>query len=154
MLSFYRNCMVWLVLTIVVFLVTGFQSIETSTKASTSEGENRYAVAGIDNPQAFESTFRSVQRLVSQGDKIGVANYIRYPLSVYTNGKKQIIENKQQFIQHYDTIFSPKVKQALINQKVEETFVRDQGVMAGGGEVWFGATDSKPQKYLIITINN
>ena len=38
----------------------------------------------------------------------------------------------------YDLIMTGKVRQALLKQNVTNTFVNDQGVMVGDGELWLG----------------
>ena len=49
------------------------------------EGEqkpNRYEVAGITNPAAFEAFFGQLQKAVKRGDKNVVAKHVKYPLRV------------------------------------------------------------------------
>jgi len=49
------------------------------------EGEqkpNRYEVAGITNPVAFEAFFGQLQKAVKRGDKNVVAKHVKYPLRV------------------------------------------------------------------------
>ncbi|GAA0178332.1 hypothetical protein SH2C18_14040 [Clostridium sediminicola] len=121
--------------------------------------DNRYEVAGINDPIEFQKVFNTVKELVSNGDKERVAEYILYPLNVYASADKPTlkIENKEEFIKNYDKIFNEQVKTALANQKVEETFVNYQGVMVKNGEIWFGAisaNNSSPQQYKIIAINH
>lgn len=121
--------------------------------------DNRYEVAGINDSIEFEKTFDTIKELVAKGDKERVSEYILYPLNVYASGDKPTlkIENKEEFIKNYDKSFNEQVKNALANQKVEETFVNYQGVMVKNGEIWFGAisaNNSSPQQYKIIAINH
>lgn len=148
----------WLLVTSVFLISTGchYVGVNHIQQVTLSEKEtNRYEAAGIDNPAEFEAVFRKVQELVQKNDKEALVPYIQFPLNVYTNGKKLVPSSDQaQFLANYNLIFTPKVKQALVNQDVKQTFVNAQGVMAGDGEVWFGVINSTPQKYLVITINN
>lgn len=113
---------------------------------------SRYSVAGIDDAADFERVFKTIQALVDKGEKEKVAEYIRYPLT----SANITVTSKEEFIKNYDSMITEGVKKALVNQKVEETFVNYKGVMVGNGEVWFtvifeGGTNTP--KYLIQAIN-
>lgn len=120
---------------------------------------NRYEIAGIEDPIAFEKTFNTIKGYVAEDNKEKVAEYISYPINIYNNnGKdKMEIKNKEDFIKNYNQIITQEVKNAFLNQKVEETFVNYLGVMVSNGEIWFGgkrADESSPWEYVIITINH
>ncbi|WP_312117183.1 hypothetical protein [Brevibacillus reuszeri] len=99
---------------------------------------NRYEVAGITDPGAFETFFAKLQAAVEKGDKHLVAKKIKYPLRVNKEGKNRFVHDEQQFLTEYDQLLTSKVKQALLQQKVADTFVNAQGVMVGDGEIWLG----------------
>ena len=40
----------------------------------------------------------------------------------------------------FDRIFTVKVKKAVLLQRPDSLFVRDQRAMVGNGELWFGET--------------
>jgi hypothetical protein len=115
---------------------------------------NPYSVAGFDNPAEFEAAFTKIQDLVARENKEAVAEYIQYPLAVYNNKGKIIIQNKEELINHYDEIFTAKVKNAFARQKLDNIFVNYKGVMVGQGEVWFTQSANSKYKYVILTINN
>ena len=119
-----------------------------------TKATNRYEVAGIDDAAAFEAMFTIVQGLVKKDDKSQVAQYMLYPIHASIDGKKTKINNETDFVKHYDQIFNEKVKQALIQQDVNKTFVNYQGVMVGDGEIWFTAAADKGHKYYIYAVNN
>jgi hypothetical protein len=135
------------------------EKIETKPEEKTEEKSevkvntpSRYSVAGIDDAAEFERVFKTIQSLVAKGEKEKVAEYVSYPLTRVNI----TANNREEFIKNYDSIMTEKVKSALVNQKVEETFVNYKGVMAGAGEVWFTVTfdsSSKAPKYLIYAIN-
>ncbi|MED5015697.1 hypothetical protein P9847_00075 [Paenibacillus chibensis] len=126
---------------------------DTPNSAQTPSGGNPYEVAGIDNPDKFNEFFDKVQRDVAAGDKEQVAADILYPLRVNENGKSKDYKDKEEFIAHYDSIMTDSVKKALADQKREALFVNAQGVMAGNGEIWFGASADQQDQYGIIAIN-
>jgi hypothetical protein len=122
---------------------------------STDKKESdRYSVAGIDNAAEFEKTFNTVKDLVAKNNKTEVAKYVMYPINAYIDGKKTAISKEADFVKNYDKIMNAKVKKALANQNVANTFVNQYGVMVGQGELWFSQFNNNPKKYCIYGINN
>lgn len=115
---------------------------------------NPYSVAGFDNPAEFEADFLRIQELVAKENKEAVAEYIQYPLNVYNTKGKTNIQNKEELINHYNEIFTERVKNAFARQKLDNIFVNYKGVMVGQGEVWFTQSTNSKYKYVILTINN
>jgi hypothetical protein len=111
--------------------------------------DNPYEVAGIENPKAFLEIYEKIREALAAGDKEALADLVLYPLNV---GQKQI-KDKADFLKNYDKIITASVIQAVQEQKTDELFVNYQGVMAGDGQMWFGATADTPQKYGIIAVN-
>lgn len=118
--------------------------------AATPERQNRYEVAGITDPAAFEAFFTKMQEWVTKGDKAKVAQHVQYPLRVNKEGKSKSIKNEKQFVSEYDQIMTDKVKNAYLQQHVTDTFVNYQGVMVGNGEMWLGQNGNK---FVIVAIN-
>lgn len=106
-------------------------------------------VAGFDNVKQFTGFYANLRRAVAQNNKEAVAQRISYPLSIYSNSKKRSILNKKQFIAEYDKIMTTEVKKALANQRLDDLFIRDQGVMVGNGEIWMAILDNKLGVYTI-----
>ncbi|MDF2541745.1 MAG: hypothetical protein K0S47_1463 [Herbinix sp.] len=115
---------------------------------------NRYAVAGIDDPSEFETTFHVLQELIANDKKAEIAEYIAYPISITIDGEKVEIKNEEDFLVNYDKIMTEAVKKAFLDQKVEETFVNYQGVSVGSGVIWISQIPDQKQKYSIYGINN
>lgn len=127
----------------------------TVTASLTSDPQrNRYEVAGITDPKAFDRMFAKVQTAITEDDRAAVAALALYPIRVNYPEKPPVqITDAEQFIAQYDRIITPSVRNAMRDQKVGELFVNAQGVMAGAGQMWFGASASTPQQYGIIAIN-
>lgn len=140
---------------------TNSSKTSTTPKESTAKQQttlkkesNRYSVAGIDNAAEFEKTFNTVKDLVAKDNKTEVAKYVMYPINAYVDGKKTAISKEADFVKNYDKIMNAKVKKALANQNVANTFVNQYGVMVGKGELWFSQFNNNPKKYCIYGINN
>lgn len=127
-------------------------AITTEEPPAVSKEDNPFAAAGIDDPKAFIKMFEVAKTAVAVGDKEAVAELVLFPLRVNAETSREVT-SKEAFIAQYDTIITDPVKAALAKQKVDELFVRDQGVMVGAGEIWFGASAEEPQVYGIIAVN-
>ena len=125
---------------------------QAEEKHAMHEEDNPFAAAGINDPKAFIKMFEVVKAAVAADEKAAVAELVLFPLQV--NGETPAkIKSKEEFIAKYDQIMTKPVKDALAAQKVDELFVRDQGVMVGDGELWFGASAGEPQVYGMIAVN-
>jgi hypothetical protein len=116
----------------------------------TAEQQKRLvSVAGFDNVKQFTGFYANLRRAVAKGNKEAVAKRISYPLVINSSNKKRSILNQSQFITEYNTIMTAKVKKALANQRLDELFIRDMGVMIGDGELWIAPVNNKPGIYAI-----
>ncbi|GMK40364.1 hypothetical protein PCCS19_34200 [Paenibacillus sp. CCS19] len=135
---------------------TGSQQSTASPAATPAavDKSNPYETAGINDPKAFEQMFTSVQQAIAAGDQTLVSSYGLYPVRVnYADGTSEQIADAKQFVANYDKIITPSVAQTMKDQAIAKLFVNWQGVMAGAGQIWFGATADSPQRYGIIAVN-
>jgi hypothetical protein len=73
---------------------------------------------------------------------------VSYPIETSVNGKRTKIANAKALLAHYDGIFTSAFRATIAADFTRLMFARDQGVMMGGGEVWFDATGK------VISLNN
>ncbi len=81
-----------------------------------------------------------LQEAVRSGSRRSVSGLIAFPLRVNTKDGPKIYRDRKLVEEDFDRIFTPSVKQAILNQRSDQLFVRDQGAMVGDGEVWFDQT--------------
>lgn len=129
-------------------------STQVTTKAKVDQltpkqEKSLVEIAGFDNVKQFTGFYTNLRRAVAKNDKEAVAKRISYPLSVYSDKKQRKILNQKQFIAAYDTIITSKIKKALANQRLDDLFIRDQGVMVGSGEMWIASLNNKIGVYTI-----
>lgn len=131
-----------------------FKAVLLSVTAGTAD--KRYShIVGSD--AAVEEFVSDVKKSVLMGDKIWLANNLFYPLKVRISEKLILnLKNKNQFLSHYDKIFTVDFKSALSKTFSHNLFNNYQGVMIGDGEIWINnalnATEAKPM-FQIITLN-
>jgi hypothetical protein len=120
----------------------------------TLEGEtggtltNQYAPAGAPDDELVHRNARCFWEDVKQGDKKTVASLISYPIRVNFKKGPRRIRSARELVENYDAIFSSRYVDAISKALPRNMFVRDQGIMLGRGEVWFGP-DGK-----VIALNN
>lgn len=91
------------------------------------------------------------------GDSMGIAELVKYPLTVQVNGEV-VISNADDFNFYYNDIFNDRVIQALSDTSEANLNLLPEGVRVGRGEIWFNLfcvdlTCSDTQ-FLITQINN
>ena len=122
-----------------------------------SDYKHRYnELYGSDDE--IEKFMKRVKNSIQNGDKEWIADNICYPISIKLSGNNQInIENKNQFIMHYDQIFHQKFKNKISASCICNMFTNSQGVMLGDGEIWINNTlnsSSSNYNFCIIALNN
>jgi len=101
----------------------------------------------------------NLQAAVRSGDHVAVTKLIRFPLRVNYHGASRSYRDAAAVVGNYDLIFTPRVRQSILDQRFDRLFGRDQGVMIGAGEVWFdhvctkGTACSPPGAVRILSIN-
>lgn len=112
-------------------------------------GENRYAVAGVQDAATLEVQVRKFKDAVLTKNKAVVASFIKYPIWVTFNDQAKEMRNKAEFLKNYDRIFTPRYVAAIGKAVPHNMFVKVEGVMLGSnGEVWFSANGK------VQTLNN
>jgi hypothetical protein len=93
----------------------------------------------------------SLKAAVKAQDKRRVAGMMQYPLLVNMSKGHTQIKTTTQFIAEYDRLFTPPIRKAIEEQTPACLFASWQGVMIGGGEVWFEEQSNGSMK--IKTLN-
>lgn len=108
--------------------------------------ESQCQFNGIDYDKA-SAFVASLQKVVAANDKEAVALLATYPLKINRISKagkvvSTTIKNKEAFVSQYNTLFSSKLKSAIIHQKLDDIFCNWQGAMIAHSGIWF-KTDVK-----------
>ena len=100
---------------------------------------------------AARAFLADLQAAVKSNDKDKIAGMISYPLNFIHDGKRARIRDKQTFLTRYDSIFSERIREAILKQSSHCLFGNYQGEMIGNGEVWFSEIQDGTVK--VITVN-
>ncbi len=126
--------------------------------------DERRVDAAIDRLLGDHRKYRVVvdayQKAVAAGDRLAVAELVRYPLEVTIDGKPNSIRDAAGFVQHYGQIVSPEIARVIVAQQYSQLMVNQQGVMFGNGETWIsgickpGSADCSEFEVKVIRIQS
>ena len=88
----------------------------------------------------YASFLSRLQSAVRSGDRRALIGLIAFPLRVNSAGGPRIYRDAAAVGRDFDLIFTPRVRRAILRQRPDKLFVRDQGAMVGEGELWFRET--------------
>lgn len=109
------------------------------------------AKSQLASPNAFEAKTAAqlyapflsrLQAAVKANDRGAVIRLIDFPLRVNFAGGARVYRDATSVERDFDRVFTAKVRRAVLNQRSDKLFVRDQGAMVGDGELWFRETCS------------
>jgi len=139
---------------LVVLLLTLFIGSGSAFSATEQEVDQRLDVL-FGSHQDYHDFFDNLQRAVASQNQVKVAAMVSYPLKVGLRGKEKTFRNQDALQKSYDAVFTPALSQVIVNQKYENLFARDQGVVVGdSGQLWFGEVcqdKACKQKQIMIT---
>jgi hypothetical protein len=94
---------------------------------------------------------------LKKDDIAWIANHMNYPISIDTDGKKQIVNTKEEFIPIAKQRFTDDVRAKIADDAKEPLFKNWQGAMVGAGILWFSQywdNETGRWKYEIDAIGN
>ena len=122
-------------------------------RGASAQEENRYAVAGVEDPREVGRFLSELQEAVARDERARVASLVSFPMRLNSGKRKTLVRNRRDFLRRYARIFNGKVREALARQTEAALFVNYQGVMVGDGEIWF-APAGRGSRLKVITVNN
>ena len=101
-----------------------------------------FSLAGIDRPRQARHFLEELRDAAEAGDLQALAGRVRYPFRLYDKGEViREYATLSDLIPDLRAVFTPGVLTAIREQDFDTLFVNYQGVMIGGGAVWFDAVD-------------
>lgn len=111
---------------------------------------NQVTVYNAQGQMSQQSTFTSPTFLEARGFIVDIQQDLKsksytdflqgdiaYPLRVNHKGKTTVYNNSEQLQPDFNKVFTKPILAAIIKQDPFELFANFQGVMIGGGQVWF-----------------
>jgi hypothetical protein len=79
--------------------------------------------------------FRRVKAAFRSGDVELLSRVAHYPLTL-TGKTRRTIRNREQLVAAKDKVLNARIREVVAKATFATVFVRDKGMMLGGGEVW------------------
>ena len=117
-------------------VVTG-SLMRAPKSAARAEGYAPSAPDWVLKDGAYAAFLTKLQTAVRADDRAAVVALVAFPLRVNSGGRSRLYRDAAAVRRDYDAIFTPRVRSAILGQRFDRLFGRDQGVMIGDGEVWF-----------------
>ena len=108
----------------------------------------RYAAAGVADDERVHAVARELRQALRARDWPAAAALMAYPLAVALPEGSRRYASARELLAAGERVFTPPFVERIANSVPRNLFVRDEGVMLGNGEIWFGA-DGR-----VVAINN
>jgi hypothetical protein len=93
-------------------------------------------IAMFGDEAAYMEAFEAIKTAVAADDAEAVAAMIAYPFKVTADGEDYLFDGPEGVVEHYDSIVTDEIKQAVADQEYRYLFANQDGVMFGDGQVW------------------
>ena len=127
---------------------------DNSDKAETAQNKEseKYGIGGFDvgHEKFIDNFLHDFQKHLRNNDKKALSEMFDFPLRVFLAGRREIMVDKDGFIKHFDLIFYPEFKSAVLALKDEDPWCSWRGVCIGGGCIWFKAYEEG----ISVTLDN
>ena len=91
----------------------------------------------VQKDRAYAVFLSHLQTAIRTNNRDAVIKLIGFPLRVNFDGGSRTYRNARSVRADFDRIFTPPVRNAIVAQRLDRLFGRDQGIMIGSGEIWF-----------------
>jgi hypothetical protein len=105
--------------------------------ASAQAGNVASATSELSRDRSYRAFLARLQVAVRADDRRAVVRLIDFPLRVNFQAGARSYGDVRSVEREFERIFTPRVRQAILNQQPDQLFVRDQGAVIGNGEVRF-----------------
>lgn len=120
-------------------------------------GAQRFVTLGMSDADVI-ATLQKLQKAVGAGDRATVAGMVNYPLRInHGPDDHTTLRTRADLLKHYDEVFAPEVRRAVVAEKLTDVLGSTEGVPLGKGAVWLASTCDKgrpPSCHLGITSVN
>lgn len=115
-----------------------------AAKSRAERDETAFAAGRIAPDRAYTAFLAQLQGAIRSKDRGAVIALIAFPLRVNRPSGTRLYRDAASIDQDFGRIFTAKVRRAILKQRADRLFVRDQGAMIGDGEVWFDHIPAGP----------
>lgn len=93
---------------------------------------------------------RQIMIWLKEDNRQQLASVVAYPITVWEDGQKIVLEDEQEFLDHYPAVFYDNFKEKVLSLNADD-ITSTEAIFVGNGELWFSPFEDG---YKIIAINN
>lgn len=110
--------------------------------ASDPEEDPMYQVNGIREAEAREFAAQTAA-LAAEDRREELAVMIQYPVILKADGTEKTLNNPEEFLENYDSVFTEEFTQKLSELSAQPLNYRYDGTFLGNGELWMTLVDGE-----------
>lgn len=95
-----------------------------------------FEAAGLTREKAARFALM-LKDALSRDDRDAVAGLVAYPITVRASGKTRVVRDRAELLRDYDQLFTTKVREAVLSQRVDQLKATGRGAEIGRGEIRF-----------------
>lgn len=99
---------------------------------------------------SFDQFDRELRIAITRQDAVALAFLVTFPLRVNDTGGTISIDNAAALKMHFQDVFTPAVRTAILNEKFDDLGCNIEGIGYGLGVIWVNASD---RGYAIWSVN-
>ena len=111
--------------------------VVTGSRAPRPGLETPTDAEAVSDEAAYQHFLPKLQAAFERNDRRAIIKLVGLPLRVNFKTGPEVYRDHRSLERDFDRIFTAKVRLAVLGQKPDNLFVRDQGAMVGDGELWF-----------------
>lgn len=97
---------------------------------------NDVIIAMFGDEVPYMEAFDALKTAMAEDDAEAVGAMIAYPFKVAADGEEYLFDGPEGFVEHYESIVTDEIKEAVAAQEYEYLFANQDGIMFGDGQVW------------------
>lgn len=131
-----RNWIRFALCTVAAVLMSGMLSLPALAQSGNCVQKDNSSRPDCDRAIAF---FHRVQTALRNNNRRQIAAMVNYPLQTTLGRERTRIRSRDELLAHFDQIFNPEVRCAVLATTDKDVWGNDQGFMVGNGAIWFDA---------------
>jgi len=121
-------------------------------QAQACGGNSTVDILGAQTATGARVFLAQLKTAVRANDKEKIESMIAYPLLlIQRSGARTHIRRKEAFLQGYQRLLTPSIRDAILHQTARCLFGNSSGAMVGDGQVWF--REQAAGDWKITTVN-
>lgn len=94
------------------------------------------SVIGATETKSFLAFDRELRDAIAKQDTTALAFLVKFPLRINSEEGAYSLDDAESLRTRFQEVFPAQIRKAILNQKLESFFCRDEGVMYGNGAIW------------------